>query len=821
MPIVADAAVAVRGDLSKFSQDLKQGEQQAKGLGDAVKVAMGAAVGAASGAAIGLLGEQIVTVGDSMALLQAQTGKTDAEMGGFEDRLKSMHANNFGTDYQDLARSLAAVEQQLGITGEEADHVTTAALSLRDAFGKDVTETLMGLRPLMQNFGIDGMAAMDLITVGLQESGGAGDDLLDTFQEYSGNFRDMGYTAEEFMAILVTGLENGVRNTDFLADAIKEFDIRIADGSATTRESFRQLGIDYDSFVNDLGTGAITGADALSMVNDGLRGIGNTAIQEQIGVGLYGTKWEDVGAQAILSIDQTDGRFQELADSVEGASDRMTDAVYSGPTSAFDAFTRSIVGTITEGLEPFTPALQAAAPLLAGFGPMLPMIVSGLGGMAGALATAASSAGLFSAAMLGPIGLIAAVGIAAVALDGFIDGALSELSDEMKTLADSTGEDMIAVEKHVGRMANELGISFDEAERRVRDYADQHGLSILDAVEATRYGAEAMSDAQWEMAEESRAAWDNLSGGIAAGAGGIDAAARDMADGIPQAMQDALDEGEEIARSTPGSLADELRAGIDDYDEALEELTEVAVNSVSDLAERQKIEGILASEELTDALNSDSLRTRLLAQELVADLVSDYELLAPGALAAGETVNPNLADGIYDNIGLATAAGEAVVDAAGNPLVDTGWAYEGGRNVGVAWANGLRSTKDWVNLVAWEVAAAADPALHGLSPPKEGPLRNIDEWGENIGRAWAEGLGAAAPWVAMQSRSLAGAAAGALTTGISPGVGAPMAGAVATPVGVGNTYIVNVNGVQRTVKSEEEAMQALRDLGAFDEGRLA
>ena len=50
------------------------------------------------------------------------------------------------------------------------------------------------------------------------------------------------------------------------------------------------------------------------------------------------------------------------------------------------------------------------------------------------------------------------------------------------------------------------------------------------------------------------------------------------------------------------------------------------------LAERQKIEGILASQELTDALNSDSLRTRLKAQALVADLVSDYELLEPGAL---------------------------------------------------------------------------------------------------------------------------------------------------------------------------------------------
>jgi hypothetical protein len=31
--------------------------------------------------------------------------------------------------------------------------------------------------------------------------------------------------------------------------------------------------------------------------------------------------------------------------------------------------------------------------------------------------------------------------------------------------------------------------------------------------------------------------------------------------------------------------------------------------------------------------------------------------------------------------------------------------------------------------------------LEGSSPPKEGPLRAIDKWGFNVGRAWATGFG--------------------------------------------------------------------------------
>ena len=84
--------------------------------------------------------------------------------------------------------------------------------------------------------------------------------------------------------------------------------------------------------------------------------------------------------------------------------------------------------------------------------------------------------------------------------------------------------------------------------------------------------------------------------------------------------------------------------------------------------------------------------------------------------------------------------------------------WQGGNSAGIAWANGLRDASDYARLMAWELAAATDPALHGLSPPKEGPLSDIDVGGFNIGKAWADGLKRATPYVRGAAEDIAGAA---------------------------------------------------------------
>jgi len=122
--------------------------------------------------------------------------------------------------------------------------------------------------------------------------------------------------------------------------------------------------------------------------------------------------------------------------------------------------------------------------------------------------------------------------------------------------------------------------------------------------------------------------------------------------------------------------------------------------------------------------------------------------------------------------------------------------YASGQRVGVSWANGLRSAGDYARLMAWEVAAAANPALHGTSPPKEGPLSDIDVGGLNVGKAWARGLLGAVSETRQNSYALAMAAAMGLNGGGSSplasmgGLGSP--GMAGIGAGAGASGAVNV-----------------------------
>lgn len=63
-----------------------------------------------------------------------------------------------------------------------------------------------------------------------------------------------------------------------------------------------------------------------------------------------------------------------------------------------------------------------------------------------------------------------------------------------------------------------------------------------------------------------------------------------------------------------------------------------------------------------------------------------------------------------------------------------------GQNVGASWssgvANGITNNRNQIS----NAAAQATAPLRGRSPPKVGPLKQIDEWGRNIGSAFIDGM---------------------------------------------------------------------------------
>lgn len=178
-------------------------------------------------------------------------------------------------------------------------------------------------------------------------------------------------------------------------------------------------------------------------------------------------------------------------------------------------------------------------------------------------------------------------------------------------------------------------------------------------------------------------------------------------------------------------------------------------------------------------------------------------------------------------LGVASAEGKEASVAAINTALSviedrmqelTGKAYGYGFNVGAEIARGIEASANQggvVRTASGKLAQAIGGQIGIRSEPKDAdsPLRGITKWGGNIVKTIAEGIYA--------ELGTGAGAAGALAGALVPSLGMPaMSMAGMEGVAGGPTWIVNVNGVQRTVGSPQEAIDALQDLGAFGEGRL-
>ncbi|WP_226087487.1 phage tail tape measure protein [Mesobacillus sp. S13] len=292
-----------------FDQGMQNAENQmnnvdkkAKGFGSNLGTL---AAGAVAGLGAALAGAAIagVKMADDLdkALngLQSATGTTDEEMQGMEESLKRIYQNNFGESFQDIADSMALVQQNTGLTGEALEETTTHALMLRDTFGKDIAESTLTANGLMNQFGLTSEEAFNLMAQGIQNGADKNGDFLEGLNEYGVHFEQLGFDASEFTNILIDGAQSGAFSVDKIGDAMKEFGIRSKDGSKASAEGFALLGLNAEDMTASFAAGGDTAQTAFQQVMDSLLAIEDPVAQNAAGVALFGTQFEDLGVRGI------------------------------------------------------------------------------------------------------------------------------------------------------------------------------------------------------------------------------------------------------------------------------------------------------------------------------------------------------------------------------------------------------------------------------------------------------------------------------------------------------------------------------------------
>jgi hypothetical protein len=385
------------------------------------------------------------------------------------------------------------------------------------------------------------------------------------------------------------------------------------DMSAALGQDLQSSAIQLGKALND----PIKGISALTRV-----GVSFTEQQkEQIRV--LTESGDVLGAQTVileLLEDQFDGTAEALAGTAGGKMQQAFNALGDAAES-FGEVILPVLADVATSVKEFAEFLQTLDPtvrkniilfggLAAALGPVLLIVgslVKAFASLIGVAKAVGPAISLLRVAF-GPLGLIGILGAAALAIDNFVDNALSPLSDGMRDLASAAGEDVIKVEKVIGGLADSLDVEFSTAERRVREYMERTGRDFDTAVKAVERGLTAMTDAEWDRVEEAGNTWaaqQNVISDAIYGSGGI-------VPTVAAGVDDAADE----AGKLPGEMADAMLAEQQKLSDATTQLVNFMEQALSPAQEKYRLQGFLSSRQLAEGLADGNSLVRQKAAEL-------------------------------------------------------------------------------------------------------------------------------------------------------------------------------------------------------------
>lgn len=288
-------------------------------LGNKLSIISGATVAGGT-----ILTNSAMGLEDAVAKYVATTNIAEGETEKYKQVLENINNNNYGEGYEDIANAMSNVTMQLkGLNETDLQNITEKAIAFRDMFGYDVSESIRAVKALMDNFKISADEAFNLLTEGKKQGLDFSNELLDNVNEYSVQFNKLGLTAEDMFNIFKTGSENGAFNLDKIGDAVKEFSIRAIDGSNTTIDGFKRIGLNADEMAKKFANGGEEAKQAFIEVVNRLGSMDNKVSQSVAGVDLFGTMWEDLGPTVITSFSKMDNGISQSSDSMQKSIDEL------------------------------------------------------------------------------------------------------------------------------------------------------------------------------------------------------------------------------------------------------------------------------------------------------------------------------------------------------------------------------------------------------------------------------------------------------------------------------------------------------------------
>ncbi|WP_128818029.1 phage tail tape measure protein [Streptomyces sp. S063] len=331
------------------------------GADDAVQAAEGglsrlqtiaAGAGIAAGAALMVGITDYLDQSQILGTLEGRIGGAPAVAQKYGKAAGRLFASAMVEDFQTAADTMAAISQN-GLIPTDATEKQLDALGVRIATtGKILGEEVAHVSTTVGKMIKTGMArdaeeAMDILVKAQQKGLNASEDLLDTFDEYSTQFRKVGIDGPTAMGLVSQALAGGARDTDIAADAIKEFSLLSIDGSEAAADAYKALGLDADKMIKVLAGGGPKATKAMDTIFDKIRGLDDPVKKNTVALGLFGTKFEDLGgAFDTMDPSKAAAKFGTFS----GAVDKAGNSIQESAGVKVEAFKRGVTQGIVNVL---------------------------------------------------------------------------------------------------------------------------------------------------------------------------------------------------------------------------------------------------------------------------------------------------------------------------------------------------------------------------------------------------------------------------------------------------------------------------------------
>lgn len=269
-------------------------------------------------------GKAALEFDNAAGLIQAELGETSISAEKLQEVAESLWKDGFGDDIGSVTTKVSGVAKALGDLSKVDLSYVTKGLDLFESRGwADQQESLRAINVLMEQFGMSAIEATDYLTKGFQDNLNFSGEFLDSISEYSTYFAEFGLTADDMFSKFKAGAESGAFQLDKVGDAMKEFSLRAKDGSKTSEDAFKALGLNSKQMTKEFNTGGDTAKKAFEKVIKAIKDTDNETVRNAASVGLFGTQYEDLGEKAFdAMLDASAG-----LSNVEGATKKASDAL--------------------------------------------------------------------------------------------------------------------------------------------------------------------------------------------------------------------------------------------------------------------------------------------------------------------------------------------------------------------------------------------------------------------------------------------------------------------------------------------------------------